>query len=138
MALQLTLKQHCGIDARRLCELSTLVARASGRPIPTDKPIVGDGIFRHESGIHVRGLLADRRTYEPFAAESVGRRDTEIVLGKHSGTAAVRHVLAEKGISVNAEEAAALLAGVRAAVSRAKADASPAASLASDSKIPVR
>ncbi len=133
MALQLTLTQNCGIDARRLCELSTLVARASGRPIPTDQPIVGDGIFRHESGIHVRGLLADRRTYEPFAAESVGRRDTEIVLGKHSGAAAIRHVLAEKGISVDAEEAAALLAGVRAAVSRAKAEASPAASLAGDS-----
>ena len=120
MALRLTLERCCGIDARRFGDLSALVARASGRPLPIAKPITGAGVFRHESGIHVRGLLADRRTYEPFAAESVGRRGTEIVLGKHSGTAAIRHVLMEEGIHVSAAEAADLLAGVRAAASRAK------------------
>ena len=93
--------------------------RRAGR-LPIAKPITGAGVFRHESGIHVRGLLADRRTYEPFAAESVGRRGTEIVLGKHSGTAAIRHVLMEEGIHISAAEAADLLAGVRAAASRAK------------------
>ena len=74
MALRLTLNRPCGIDTRRFGDLSALVARASGRPLPITKPITGAGVFRHESGIHVRGLLADRRTYEPFAAESVGRR----------------------------------------------------------------
>lgn len=133
MALRLTLKQNCGIDIRRLCELSTLVAQASGRPIPLDKPIVGADVFRHESGIHVRGLLADRRTYEPFAAESVGRHDSEFVLGKHSGTAAIRHVLARKGISVNSKEAVALLAAVRTTISQAKVHVLPQASLAYES-----
>ena len=66
MALRLTLNRPCGIDTRRFGELSALVARASGRPLPITKPITGAGVFRHESGIHVRGLLADRRTYEPF------------------------------------------------------------------------
>jgi homocitrate synthase NifV len=115
MALRLTLKKTCGIDARRFGELSALVARASGRPLPPDKPVTGAGVFRHESGIHVRGLLADRRTYEPFAPEAVGHADTEIVLGKHSGGAAIRQVLAEKGICLNAEEATHLAADVRAA-----------------------
>ena len=100
MALRLTLKRNCGVDARRLAELSALVARASGRPLPPDKPVTGAGVFRHESGIHVRGLLADRRTYEPFAPRTVGHADTEIVLGKHSGGAAIRQVLAEKGIRI--------------------------------------
>ncbi|MHB8899792.1 MAG: homocitrate synthase [Thermoguttaceae bacterium] len=120
MAMRLTLDRPCGIDARRFGDLSTLVARASGRPLPIMKPIIGAGVFRHESGIHGRGLLADRRTYEPFAAESVGGRGTEIVLGKHSGTAAIRHVLMEEGIRISAAEAADLLTEVRAAAFRAK------------------
>ena len=118
MALRLSLQKMLGIDFRRFRELSTLVARASGRTLPINKPITGEGIFRHESGIHVRGLLADRRTYEPFAAENVGGRDTEIVLGKHSGTAAVRHVMASNGILIDSSEAAALLADIRAVVSK--------------------
>jgi homocitrate synthase NifV len=120
MALRLTLKKTCGIDARRFSELSELVAQASGRSLPLDKPVTGAGVFRHESGIHVRGLLADRRTYEPFAPEAVGHTDTEIVLGKHSGGAAIRQVLAEKGICVSDEEATRLAADVRAAAAREK------------------
>lgn len=120
MALRLTLNRCCGIDSRRFSDLSMLVAHVSGRPLPITKPIIGAGVFRHESGIHVRGLLVDRRTYEPFAAESVGCRGTEIVLGKHSGTAAIRHVLSEEGIHISTAEAAEMLTEVRAAVSRAK------------------
>jgi homocitrate synthase NifV len=120
MAIRLTLKRPCGIDSHRFGELSALVARASGRPLPIAKPITGAGVFRHESGIHVHGLLADRRTYEPFAAESVGRQGTEIVLGKHSGTAAIQHVLMREGIHISAAEAADLLPDVRAAACRAK------------------
>jgi homocitrate synthase NifV len=120
MALRLTLHRPGGIDTRRLGDLSTLVAKASGRLLPIMKPIAGAGVFRHESGIHVRGLLSDRRTYEPFAAEGVGHRGTKIVLGRHSGTAAIRHVLAKEGIQISAAEAADLLNEVRAAVFRAK------------------
>lgn len=125
MALRLTLRRTVGIDTRRFRELSRLVAQASGRAIPVNKPITGEGIFRHESGLHVRGLLIDRRTYEPFDAASVGAGGTEIVLGKHSGTAAIRHVLDEEGIHVSVAEAAELLGKVRAAVSRAKCVDSP-------------
>ena len=105
MGLQITLHRSCGLDTRRFAELSACVARASGRPVPPGKPIVGASAFRHESGIHVHGLLRDRRTYEPFAAEAVGREGTEIVLGKHSGAAAVRHVLGRQGREVSPAEA---------------------------------
>ena len=57
MALRITLQRSCGLDTRRFAELSALVAQASGRPVPPGKPIVGAGVFRHESGIHVHGLL---------------------------------------------------------------------------------
>lgn len=122
MAIRTTLKKRCGIRTAGFRTLAERVAHASGRPIPVNKPIVGSGVFRHESGIHVRGVLADRRTYEPFNPATVGASDTEIVLGKHSGTAAIRHVLAEKGIHVDASEAAAMLASMRAALAKDKID----------------
>jgi homocitrate synthase NifV len=113
MALRITLQQSCGLDTQRFAELSACVAEASNRPVPPSKPIVGAAAFRHESGIHVHGLLRDRRAYEPFAAESVGRRGTEIVLGKHSGAAAVRHVLGRQGREISPAEADRLAAELR-------------------------
>jgi homocitrate synthase NifV len=113
MALRITLARSCGLDTRRFAELSACVARASGRQVPPGKPIVGAGVFRHESGIHVHGLLKDRRAYEPFAAEAVGREGTEIVLGKHSGAAAVRYVLSRQGREVSPAEADRLAAELR-------------------------
>jgi len=73
--------------------------------MPVHSPVVGLNAFRHESGIHVHGLLKDRRAYEPFAAEAVGRNGAEIVLGKHSGAAAVRYVLSRQGREVSPAEA---------------------------------
>jgi homocitrate synthase NifV len=113
MALRITLKQSCGVNTRRFAELSAYVAEASGRQVPIGKPIVGAGVFRHESGIHVHGLLRDRRAYEPFAAETVGRDGGQIVLGKHSGAAAVRHVFRRQGREVSPAEADRLVAELR-------------------------
>jgi homocitrate synthase NifV len=113
MGLRITLKRSCGLDTRRFAALSAYVAEASGRQVPPSKPIVGAAVFRHESGIHVHGLLKDRRAYEPFAAEAVGRNGTEIVLGKHSGAAAVRHVLSRQGREVSPAEAARLAGELR-------------------------
>ncbi len=80
---------ECGVDSRALPALSELVAGAAGRPVPAGKCIVGEAVFWHESGIHVDGLLKDRRNYESFDPAEVGRSH-RIVLGKHSGSAAVR------------------------------------------------
>ena len=89
------------------------MTRVAGRAIPENKPITGGGVFRHESGIHVRGLLADGTTYEPFPAGDVGRRGREIVLGKHSGRASVVHLLARRGLGIGPEKTQRLLARVR-------------------------
>lgn len=99
MAARLTLGLALGVDATRLQALSDLVAAASGRPLSPSKPITGADVFRHESGIHVHGLLADRHSYEPFPAEAVGHPPTEFVLGKHSGTTAIKHILDCRGRS---------------------------------------
>jgi homocitrate synthase NifV len=125
MAARVSLGRDCGIDGRRLARLCALVARASGRPLPASKPIVGEAAFCHESGIHVSGLLKNPAAYEPFAAESVGRRGCRIVIGKHSGSAAVRHVLSQQGILIDREEADGLLCRVREASGLKKGGISP-------------
>ncbi len=101
-----------GIDKRVLGKVSRLVARASGRPVAANKSIVGAAVFTHESGIHVSGLLRDRRNYEALDPHQLGR-EHRVVLGKHSGLAAVLHTCREMGLEVGEAEARALLALVR-------------------------
>jgi homocitrate synthase NifV len=91
MALHAAHGIETGVEPRQFRPLAQLVAGCADRSIPPTKPIVGDAIFEHESGIHVRGILADNRSFEPFEPESVGAPGRRIVLGKHSGSAARRH-----------------------------------------------
>lgn len=101
-----------GIDTRHFPEISRLVAIASGRPIPVNKSIVGNDVFTHESGIHVDGLLKNPLNYQGLAPEEVGRTH-KLVLGKHSGSSAVRQAYAGIGITLTDFEAKALLARIR-------------------------
>lgn len=102
------------IDLSGLVRLSRLVAGASGRDLPPSKPITGPGVFRHESGIHCAGLFKNRRTYEPFEPGMVGQESSEIVIGSHSGTASICHLLAGSGITLDRGVAGRLLEDVRA------------------------
>jgi homocitrate synthase NifV len=101
-----------GVRSELLPRLSAVVARAAGREIPAGKPVVGAAVFAHESGIHAAGVLKRPETYEPFPPEEVGRR-SEIVLGKHSGRAAVAHRLAGLGIDLEEDRLSDLLGAVR-------------------------
>lgn len=92
MALEVQDEGSSRIATSHLLALSERVAAYSGRPLPVAKPIVGRGTFWHESGIHVHSMLRDSRTYEPFSPERVGHLGREFVLGKHSGSAALRHL----------------------------------------------
>ena len=113
MAARLTLRAECGVDARQLSALGDLVARASGRPLAPEKPVTGAAVFRHESGIHCGGLLQNRMTYEPFAAEDVGHAPTEMVMGRHSGTRLLREKLDQMKINFPPALLTDLLAAVR-------------------------
>lgn len=94
-------------------EVAEYVARASGRDLPVSKPIVGSNIFAHESGIHGDGVLKNPLTYEVFSPEEVGL-ERQIVIGKHSGSAAVRSKFTrEYGIELGEEEAKEVLARAR-------------------------
>jgi homocitrate synthase NifV len=119
----LGLDRHLGIDlgcrTELLHALCSYVAEASRRPIPANKPITGRSVFEHESGIHVDGVLKVPDAFEPFPPELVGA-DRAIVIGKHSGSGAIQHVLATEGIEVDRGDLAELTEAVRYAAVRAK------------------
>ena len=69
-----------------------------------NKAIVGANAFAHESGIHQHGMLANPLCYEIMTPSLVGVSRTNLVLGKHSGRAALRHRLEQLGYTLSREE----------------------------------
>lgn len=108
-----------GISPQHLPQVSRLVAQASGRPVAINKSIVGEGVFTHESGIHVSGLLRDPANYQTIDPGELGRSH-QLVLGKHSGSAAVRWAYRQVGLALDQEQARLILPLVRAHAARAK------------------
>lgn len=113
MGLKHLMNINLSHDTRLFREVAMYVAQASNRPLPVSKPIVGSNIFAHESGIHGDGVLKNPLTYEAFKPEEVGL-ERQIVIGKHSGTAAIKSKFAkEYGIELDETAAKDLLALVR-------------------------
>jgi len=110
------LKLACGIDpgieTHRFHEISRFVGKASGRPVPDWKPVVGKKVFSHESGVHVDGVIKNPQNYEGFDPAEVGL-SRYLVLGKHSGTSSLLERFKELGIILSREEAACLMEQVR-------------------------
>jgi 2-isopropylmalate synthase len=73
------------------------------RPSP-NKAIVGDNAFAHESGIHQHGVLANPLCYEIMTPTLVGVAKNHLVLGKHSGRAALRNRLEQLGFTLTRDE----------------------------------
>jgi 2-isopropylmalate synthase len=86
-----------GIDATRITRVSKLVSAVTSFPVQYNKAIVGRNAFAHESGIHQDGMLKHTQTYEIMTPESVGVKQTSLVMGKHSGRHAFMHKLQELG-----------------------------------------
>ena len=81
-----------GINTTLLSKASKIVSNATGFPVQYNKAIVGKNAFAHEAGIHQDGMLKNRQTYEIMTPESVGVKQTSLVMGKHSG----RHAFKDK------------------------------------------
>ncbi|MDD2876962.1 MAG: homocitrate synthase [Acidiphilium sp.] len=111
--------QKSRVNFAQLTDLAALVARAAGRPIPACKSIVGSAAFAHESGIHVSGLLRDPECYESLNPAWFGR-SRQIVLGKHSGVAAVVNALTALGLDADQGMARQVLHEVRKSASAFK------------------
>jgi 2-isopropylmalate synthase len=87
----------CGIESTSLTRASKVVSAATSFPVQYNKAIVGRNAFAHESGIHQDGVLKNAQTYEIMTPESVGVKQTSLVMGKHSGRHAFQHKLKELG-----------------------------------------
>ncbi len=103
-----TRRELIGIDTRiittQLYQASRLLSNTISFPIARNKAIVGENAFAHESGIHQDGMLKNRQTYEIMTPESVGRSDSKIVLGRHSGMHGFKIRLQELGTVLSATE----------------------------------
>jgi 2-isopropylmalate synthase len=93
-----------GIDATMLTRASKLVGAATSFPVQYNKAIVGRNAFAHESGIHQDGMLKNAQTYEIMTPETVGVKQTSLVMGKHSGRHAFVHKLEEMGYHLQSNQ----------------------------------
>ena len=88
---------YTGIDTTKIMNISRRVASVSGFAVQFNKAIVGKNAFAHESGIHQDGMLKNPENFEIMRPEDVGLTETNIVMGKHSGRAALRSKLKNLG-----------------------------------------
>ncbi len=93
-----------GVKSRQIVKTSRLVSRLSGMVVQPNKAIVGENAFAHEAGIHVHGVLSDRRTYEIMKPVDVGWTESKIVLGRHSGKHGLRMRAEKLGFHLGDEE----------------------------------
>ena len=92
------------INSQRLVPTSRLVSNITGIQVPRNKAIVGRNAFAHEAGIHQDGMLKEPRTYEIMRPADVGFAKTDLVLGKHSGRAALADRVKAMGYTLSREQ----------------------------------
>lgn len=93
------------VDLRKVWKIARYASYAFNLPIPITQPGVGANAFAHESGIHADGALKNRRNYELYDPEDVGRGEPElletgriITTGEYGGIKGFRHVYDNLGI----------------------------------------
>lgn len=103
MALR-TRKDHMpfetGVKTEMITKASHMVSTITGFVVQPNKAIVGANAFAHESGIHQDGVLKHAETYEIMTPESVGLKESNLVMGKHSGRHAFKEKLKELGYAL--------------------------------------
>ncbi len=108
------------INTPRLVPTSRLVTNITGMLVQRNKAIVGRNAFAHEAGIHQDGMLKQRTTYEIMRPEDVGFTKTDLVLGKHSGRAALADRAKALGYHLADEQLAAVFEDFKALADKKK------------------
>src|SRR5262249_52682677 len=100
MALH-TRRDFFGVESRvetaEIYPSSQLLTNLTGLIVQANKAVVGRNAFAHEAGIHQDGMLKEKSTYEIMRPDTVGIKDSKLVMGKHSGRHALKLKYQELG-----------------------------------------
>ncbi len=103
LKVKVPLDEH--VDLKKSWRIARYASYAFNLPIPINQPGVGSNAFAHESGIHADGALKDRRSYELYDPEDVGRGEPDlletgrvITTGAYGGIKGFRYVYSKLGI----------------------------------------
>jgi 2-isopropylmalate synthase len=92
------------IDTTQIMRVSKMVSNYTGIVVQPNKAIVGANAFAHEAGIHQDGMLKNQQTYEIMRPETVGVKQSQLVLGKHSGRHALKSRMEALGYTLQDSE----------------------------------
>jgi len=101
-----------GLKYEMLSEICSLVEEYSGFNVQNHKPIIGDYVYTHETGLHVAALSREPKTFENFNPLIIGK-SRRILVGKQSGKTAVKYVLQKNGRNISEEDAKNLLRRIK-------------------------
>src|SRR5437867_13436730 len=90
-----------GISTKEIYPCSRLLTNLTGLMVQVNKAIVGRNAFAHEAGIHQDGMIKEKSTYEIMLPETVGIKESKLVMGKHSGRHALRLKYEELGFELS-------------------------------------
>jgi isopropylmalate/homocitrate/citramalate synthase len=117
MALKCLYNIDIGIKTQQFKKLADMVAEISNIQIAPNRPIVGDNLFKVESGIIATWLLncgyEDQTEVVPFRPSLVGQAEPEAVMGKGSGIDNCKHWLDKFQIQASEEDAMKVLMAVK-------------------------
>jgi len=117
MALKSMYGIDVGIDTTKLTPLANLVQRLTGVAVPSNKAIVGSGLYQIESGIVASWFknAGEKNATEvfPLRWSAVGQPPAEVVMGKGSGIDSVNQWLQEIGMQVSEDDAMKILQAVK-------------------------
>ncbi len=112
LAIKLLMNTKTNTKLSILPQLKKSFCQMTGIIVPDNKPVIGEDIFKYESGIHADGIEKDPSTYEPFNPKEVGQQ-RKLVIGKHSGRKSVCKKFKELGQEVDEENICTILDMVR-------------------------
>jgi len=93
-----------GVNTKQILRTSRLISTLTGIFVQPNKAIVGANAFAHEAGIHQDGVLKKAQTYEIMRPQDIGAAQSVLILGKHSGRAALKRKIEELGFRLNEEQ----------------------------------
>ncbi|KNY30062.1 homocitrate synthase/isopropylmalate synthase family protein [Pseudobacteroides cellulosolvens] len=112
LAIKLLMNTKTNTKLNILPQLKKSFCKMTGMVVQDNKPVVGEDIFKYESGIHADGIEKDPSTYEPYNPNEVGQQ-RKLVIGKHSGKKSVCKKFKELGQEVDEDNICTILDMVR-------------------------